>query len=109
MSLDHLTLSRRSYGRAGRPRPNPIYTGCTGWGLSPCVTNTMPGTPWNRIAPRSDRAAPHKTSGQQHTPIVEAMEDWEFSEVMRSRRFPAGWYMLPSLVVGCLWLVAVWH
>ncbi len=53
-------------------------------------------TATGRHVPRSDRA-------------VEAATEWEFSDAMRSPRFPAAWFVLPSAAVGCLLLFVLLH
>ena len=59
--------------------------------------------PWNQTA-RARRAAtpvPKRDANPDHA------VEWEFSEAMRSKRFPAGWFVLPAAVVGCLVLLAL--
>ncbi len=40
---------------------------------------------------------------------ADAAAEWEFTEAMRSRRFPAGWFVLPSAALSCLLLLALVH
>jgi hypothetical protein len=50
-----------------------------------------------------ERPAPG--SGQ----TTEAAAELEFSDVLRSARFPAGWFALPSAAIGCLVLFTLLH
>jgi hypothetical protein len=40
---------------------------------------------------------------------ADAAAEWEFSDAMRSPRFPAGWFVLPSAALSCLLLLALIH
>ena len=40
---------------------------------------------------------------------TDANVEWEFSEAMRSRRLPAGWFVLPSAALTCLLLFAIFY
>jgi hypothetical protein len=38
---------------------------------------------------------------------TDAIAELEFSETLRSSSFPAGWFVLPSAVAGCLLLLSL--
>lgn len=40
---------------------------------------------------------------------AEDMVEWEYSDAMRSPHLPAGWFLLPSAVLGVLLLGALLH
>jgi hypothetical protein len=42
-------------------------------------------------------------------PDTDANVEWEFGEAMRSSRLTAGWFALPSAVLSCLLLFAVFY
>jgi hypothetical protein len=48
------------------------------------------------VAPRSDQE-------------MDAIAELEFSETLRSSSFPAGWFVLPSAIAGCLLLLPLLH
>jgi hypothetical protein len=37
------------------------------------------------------------------------MVEWEYSDAMRSSRWPAGWFLLPSAALGVLLLISLLH
>jgi hypothetical protein len=54
-----------------------------------------------------------KSAAQQavHRPdqSTDTIAELEFSQTMRSPSFPAGWFVLPSAVAGCLLLLSLLH
>jgi hypothetical protein len=60
-------------------------------------------TSWNH--PACTRAAAHRQVPQSDQ-AVEAGAEWEFSEVTRSPRLSAAWFLLPSAALGALVLLA---
>jgi hypothetical protein len=107
MSFDHLVLERRGHARAGRRRLGPVYGGSVELARSRCKAGAMPAASHCRPDSWTPLAGAGRTPSQQQAAIVDASEEWEFSEAMRSPRFPAGWFMLPSALLGCILLLAV--
>jgi hypothetical protein len=68
---------------------------------------------FNRSNARNHPADLRKTVAYQSLPRrdldTDANVEWEFSEAMRSRRLPAGWFVLPSAALTCLLLFAVFY
>jgi hypothetical protein len=68
---------------------------------------------FDRSSVRSQPA--HLRAAVAHQPVprpetdLGANVEWEFSEAMRSSRLPAGWFVLPSALLSCLLLFAVFY
>jgi hypothetical protein len=69
----------------------------------------MPTTSLDHASTWNQPTYERKTARQHRVPrsLVESDVEWEFSDAMRSPRFGAGWFVLPSALVGLVLLLAI--
>ena len=110
VSLNQQILQKPAFPRVGRVRVTAGYrtssdlTRCQLERVAmPTVSYHQTGA-WNQAASARGSA----TSVPKRDASSDAAVEWEFSEAMRSPRFPAAWFVLPSALLGCL-LLALLH
>ena len=110
VSLNQQILQKPAFPRVGRVRVAAGYR--TSSDLTRCQSERVAMTnvsyrqtgPWNQAARAREVAA----SVPKRDANCDAAVEWEFSEAMRSPRFPAAWFVLPGAVMGCLLLALLY-
>ena len=108
----YLMLQLPSYARTGRLRAGRSCR--TSVELTRCQSQRtdMPtifldrSSAWSQPACTQRRAA---RVANRFEPNADTIAEWEFSDAMRSARFPAGWFVLPSAALSLLLLFALVH
>jgi len=113
VGIESLVPNRRTYARAANLRASRCYRTSSELTRSELEQYALPITSPDRLSTWNHPVYARRPATEQRVAkadqALEAAAELEFGEGLRSPRFPAGWFVLPSALLSILLLLGLLH